>query len=226
MNPRLMQKRENTRSEDTANFSSIASTKSRGSKHVHFSISEDEWDRGVSPRFPVLRQPGDSGYSIPSLKDPIMLPSFASRIATALQEASDEEDATTSQPASEPEDRSRPLSPESFQRASLREAVGEEGIMARPTGKATDPRTSNSVEAGEHVLESKRDLRGLSDAVVKWRSRIWSKDSTDNDFLYDDNGDQVAVIPSREVPIGLQFPSKSLLTRELLYLRMKILTFA
>jgi hypothetical protein len=41
-----------------------------------------------------------------------------------------------------------------------------------------------------------------------------------------DHGHQVAVIPPREALLALQFPSKFLLSREVLHLRMKILTFA
>jgi hypothetical protein len=101
-----------------------------------------------------------------------------------------EQDAITlqsAQKALEPEEPPRPLSPESFQRALLQKAIEQEGAMTSSTGKATDSRTSSSVEGKDHLPDSKRSLPPFSDVVVKWRSTISSKNTMDSDSPYDDN---------------------------------------
>jgi hypothetical protein len=167
--------------------SSIASTKSTGSKHKSYTPCV-EWVWGLSPRFPVSLEPGLPLSSASSLNDPI-LRSFASHTPSG----------SSASPANS--------------------AIGQTAGLNTPSS-STEATESNETDSDEEpsLQEGEGEL-----------SSATSEGSLEADILFApdlDHGHQVAVLPHREALFGLQFPSKFLLSRELLHLRMKILTFA
>jgi hypothetical protein len=166
--------------------SSIAWTKSTGSKRISYTTC-DEWVRGVSPCFPVWREPGPPLSSASSLNDPV-LRSFASHTPSAS-------------PAN----------------SAIRQTAGLNTPSSSSTGSTESDETDHDEEQPDFG-EGDEELGtpDTSDASV-----------SDIIFVFDQvDGDQVAVIPSRELLIGLQLPGKFLLSRDSLHLQMRMLTFS
>jgi hypothetical protein len=171
--------------QDSSQTSSIASTKSSGSRHKSYTTC-DEWVWGVLPRFPVSWEPGPLLSSASSLNDPIL-----QYLASHTPSAS---------PAN----------------TAIRQTPG----LNTPSS-STEATESNETDSDEEEPSLQEGEGELSSAT--------SEGSLEEDILFAldlDLGHQVVVLPPREALFGLQFPSKFLLSRELLHLRMKILTFA
>lgn len=173
--------------------SSIASTKSTGSKHKSYTTC-DEGVWGILPRFPVSREPGPPLSSASSLNGPAIR-SFAS------------------------------YTPSGSSASPANSAIGQTTSLNTPSSSSSS--STEATESDEIDPYEEEPNLGKGDEELETPATSDTSSEADIIFVLDQvYGDQVAAIRSRESLIGLQLPGESLLSRELLHLQMRILTFS